>query len=379
MSKARTVIKLEVSHTSQTSIRSISEFADQGYLNAADYPQLERVAERFSVAITPQMLDLIEPGNPADPLAKQFVPDVLELQDHADELQDPIGDESHSPVTGIVHRYPDRLLLTPVRVCPVYCRFCFRREHVGSNADAMLSPDELQAALNYIREHDEVWEVILSGGDPLLMSPRRLQEIVTALEDIKHVKVIRIHTRVPVVDPTRISGQLINALKCSKAVYVVLHSNHPNELSENAQQACALLVDNGIPMLSQTVLLKGINDNPATLETLMRTLVENRIKPYYLHHADRARGTSHFRTTIKEGQELMRELRGRVSGLCQPEYVLDIPGGYGKAPIGPDWLKANDDKGYTVTDYSSRQHQYMDQHVDKHADQHMDEGATSVD
>ncbi|MCP4002202.1 MAG: lysine-2,3-aminomutase-like protein [Gammaproteobacteria bacterium] len=360
----RAIVNLKTSHTSQTSVHSINAFADQGYLNTEDCPQLEQVAERFSVAITPQMLDLIDPANPNDPIAKQFVPNVLELQNHNDELRDPIGDTQHSPVTGIVHRYPDRLLLTPVRVCPVYCRFCFRREHVGNNADAMLSSDELQAALNYIREHDEVWEVILSGGDPLLMSPRRLQEIVTALENIRHVKVIRIHTRVPVVDPTRISRQLIKVLKCSKAVYVVLHSNHPNELSANAQKACAMLVENGIPMLSQTVLLKGINDNPVTLEALMRTLVENRIKPYYLHHADRARGTSHFRTTIKEGQELLRELHGKVSGLCQPEYVLDIPGGAGKVPIGPNWLTANNDNGYTATDYNGCQHDYKDQYTD---------------
>jgi lysine 2,3-aminomutase len=224
----------------------------------------------------------------------------------------------------------------------------------------MLSPDELQTALNYIREHTEVWEVILSGGDPLLMSPRRLQEIITALENIAHVKVIRIHTRVPVVDPTRVSAVLVDALKCSKPVYVVLHSNHPRELTADARSACARLVDNGLPMLSQTVLLKGINDNPETLEELMRTLVENRIKPYYLHHADRARGTGHFRTTIKEGQELVRELRGRISGLCQPDYVLDIPGGAGKAPIGPQWIVACDDHVYTVTDYCGDTHSYMD-------------------
>jgi lysine 2,3-aminomutase len=207
-----------------------------------------------------------------------------------------------------------------------------------------------------------VWEVILSGGDPLLMSARRLQEIIGALEQIDHVKTIRIHTRVPVVDPARISAKLVSALKCSKPVYVVLHSNHPNELSANAKQACALLVDNGIPMLSQTVLLKGINDDPVTLEALMRTLVENRVKPYYLHHADRARGTGHFRTSIKEGQELMRELRGRVSGLCQPEYVLDIPGGAGKTPIGPQWIESSDGtaNGYDITDYHGNQHQYMD-------------------
>jgi lysine 2,3-aminomutase len=323
---------------------------------------LDEVASRFAVAITPAMQELIDPQNPADPIANQFMPDIRELNEYADELTDPIGDQQHSPVKGIVHRYPDRLLLTPVKVCSVYCRFCFRREQVGNNAAATLATEELEAALNYIRDHEEVWEVILSGGDPLILSPRRLREIVSALDQISHVKVIRIHTRVPVVEPDRITSGLIEALKSSKALYVVLHSNHPRELTNTAKNACAMLIDKGIPMLSQTVLLRGINDDAATLEQLMRTFVENRIKPYYLHHADRARGTRHFRTSINEGQELMRELRGRVSGLCQPEYVLDIPGGAGKTPIGPQWIETSDGtaNGYDITDYHGNQHQYMD-------------------
>jgi lysine 2,3-aminomutase len=321
---------------------------------------LDEVASRFAVAITPAMQELIDPHNPADPIANQFMPDIRELNEYADELTDPIGDQQHSPVKGIVHRYPDRLLLTPVKVCSVYCRFCFRREQVGNNAAATLTTEELEAALNYIRDHEEVWEVIQSGGDPLILSPRRLEEIVTALDQISHVKVIRIHTRVPVVEPDRISSGLIEALGSSKALYVVLHSNHPRELTNTAKTACAMLIDKGIPMLSQTVLLRGINDDAATLEQLMRTFVENRIKPYYLHHADRARGTRHFRTSIKEGQELMRELRGKVSGLCQPEYVLDIPGGAGKSPIGPQWIESSGDGAYKVTDYRSGIHEYTD-------------------
>jgi lysine 2,3-aminomutase len=321
---------------------------------------LEQVARRFTVAITPPMQDLIEPANPDDPIARQFLPDIRELQVQDNESTDPIGDDTHSPVPGIVHRYPDRLLLTPIRVCPVYCRFCFRRETVGPQENALLDPHLLTAALDYIRAHEEVWEVILSGGDPLLLSPRRLAKIIAELNAIEHVKVIRIHTRVPVVDPQRITTELTKALKQDKAVFVVLHSNHPRELTTAAKAACARLIDNGIPMLSQSVLLKGINDDPKTLERLMRTLVENRIKPYYLHHADRAQGTSHFRTTLAEGQQILRELRGRVSGLCQPEYVLDIPNGHGKVPVGPQWLEVTEPDSYVVTDYQRGTHVYQD-------------------
>ncbi len=349
--------------TVRNTVRDIAELAAHGYTNAAATDALEQVASRFAVAITPAMLDLIDPLDPDDPIARQFVPSELELEAAATDISDPIGDAAHSPLPGIVHRYPDRLLLTPIRVCPVYCRFCFRRETVGHADNGALTTDELQAALDYIRAHTEIWEVILSGGDPLLLSPRRLQQILAELDAISHVRVIRIHTRVPVVAPERINKQLVATLRRNTAVYVVLHSNHARELTAAARAACSLLVDSGIPMLSQTVLLNGINNDAATLENLFRTLVENRIKPYYLHHADRAPGTAHFRTSIATGQALMRELRGRVSGLCQPEYVLDIPGGAGKVPVGPAWIAANRAEQYTVQDYQGRQHVYADDDV----------------
>ena len=324
----------------------------------SDDPAL--VASRFAVAITEPMQDLIDPADPNDPIAKQFEPDVRELADNPGELHDPIGDEAHSPVPGIVHRYPDRLLLTAIRVCPVYCRFCFRHETVGQQDNGLLSAAELETALDYIRKHKEAWEVILSGGDPLLLSLRRLQKIVAELNGIDHVKVIRIHTRIPVVDPERITDDLVSTLKQNKALFVVLHTNHPRELTDAARHACARLIDNGIPMLSQSVLLKGVNDDAAVLEELLRKLVENRIKPYYLHHADRARGTSHFRTSIKEGQALMRQLRGSISGLCQPEYVLDIPGGHGKVPVGPQWISKCNSAIYSINDYQGCPHDYSD-------------------
>ena len=241
-----------------------------------------------------------------------------------------------SPVKGIVHRYPDRVLLKALHACPVYCRFCFRREMVGPGGDA-LNAEELAAALDYIRDHDAVWEVILTGGDPLMLSPRRLGEIVSALDAMPHVGVIRFHTRVPVADPERVNDELLAALKVSdSAVWVAVHCNHPDELTVEVKAALGRLADAGIPLVSQSVLLRGVNDDAAVLEALFRGLVRARVKPYYLHHGDLAPGTGHFRTGLDEGRELVKRLRGRVSGLCQPAYVLDIPGGHGKAPIGPD-------------------------------------------
>ena len=346
--------------SASTAINDIESLTSHNLVNSSYHEKLTRVSERFAVAITPPMLDLIEPNNPFDPIALQFVPDIRELESGTTDLHDPIGDQKHSPVKGIVHRYPDRLLLTPIQVCPVYCRFCFRRETVSQPDHALLSKAELQSALNYIREHQDVWEVILSGGDPFLLSPRRLREIVAVLDEIEHVRVIRVHTRVPVVDPQRISASLVDALASNKAVYVVLHSNHPRELTPSALAACKKIIDAGIPMLSQTVLLKDVNDNAAILEELFRDLVANRIKPYYLHHGDRATGTEHFRTRVSHGQDIVRQLRGKVSGLCQPTYVLDIPGGAGKVPLEPAWAETMDKQHYKITDRFGVQHNYID-------------------
>jgi lysine 2,3-aminomutase len=317
--------------------------------------ELEKVAARYAVAITPAMADLIDPADPHDPIARQFMPDVRELETSAEERGDPVGDNAHSPVEGIVHRYPDRVLLKLVNACAVYCRFCFRRDMIGPGRGG-LSPAGLTKALNYIGGNSEIWEVILSGGDPLILSARRLKHIVARLAAFGHVKVIRVHTRVPTVAPERISTALVRALRAeNKATFVVVHVNHPRELTANARAACARLIDAGIPMLSQSVLLRGVNDDVATLGALMRTLVECRIKPYYLHHADLAPGTAHLRTGIGEGQALMRAMRGRYSGLCQPAYVLDIPGGHGKSPIGPCYLH---DEGSVVEDFNGRRHRY---------------------
>lgn len=340
----------------QATLRQAKALAQAGLLSPDAVPAAEQVARRYAVAVTPHLADLMAARPSDDPLRRQFIPAGEELVVAREELGDPIGDDSHAPVKGIVHRYRDRVLLKPLHACAVYCRFCFRREDVGPGGDA-LNDAELAAALDYIRGHDEIWEVILSGGDPLLLSPRRLKTIVSALRQIAHVGVIRIHTRIPVADPARITSAMVSALKCDKAVYVVLHCNHADELTVETRAACAHLIGAGIPMLAQSVLLKGVNDDSATMERLLRALVAARIKPYYLHHGDLARGTGHFRTTIERGQEILRDLRGRVSGLCQPSYVLDIPGGHGKVPIGPNYLRQDGD-GWTVTDPNGEDHAY---------------------
>ena len=335
-----------------STLRTLPALAEAGLVEAERLPALERVAAQYAVAITPAMAELMsEPG-----VARQFLPDVAELTVLPGEDADPIGDNTHMPVDGVVHRYPDRVLLKVTHTCAVYCRFCFRREMVGPTAEVpALSGQALTAAIGYIAEHPDIWEVILTGGDPLVLSPRRLADIMGRLAAIDHVKVLRIHTRVPAVDPAAVTGALVAALRVpGKAVYVALHANHASELTPAARAACGKLVDAGIPLVGQTVLLKGVNDDPAVLEALLRAMVEARIKPYYLHHGDLARGTSHLRTTLAEGQAILRELRGRLSGLAQPTYVLDIPGGHGKVPVGPDYLASEG----AVEDPSGALHPY---------------------
>ncbi len=321
-------------------LTSVDDLADAGLISEPRAEAIKDVGARYAVAITPAMAELIDPSDPDDPIARQFVPDARELDVHPHEDADPIGDGLKSPVPGIVHRYPDRVLLKIVGVCPVYCRFCFRREMVGPGKGAALNEAELNVALAYVRAHPEIWEVIVTGGDPLVLSPRRIAEVTAALDAIAHVKILRWHTRVPAVSPERVTTSLIEALSSStKTVYVALHANHPRELTDAAQAACRRLIDAGIAMVSQSVLLRGVNDDVATLEALMRRFVEMRVKPYYLHHGDLAPGTAHLRTTIAEGQALMRALRARLSGLALPTYVLDIPGAHGKVPVGPDYLR----------------------------------------
>jgi lysine 2,3-aminomutase len=345
-----------MSVSSRKTLRSVRDLTEARLLPQAVSESIQAVAARYAIAITPEMVELCATTGADGAIGRQFVPTRAELDHLPEERADPIGDEVFAPIKGIVHRYPDRALLKPSYVCPVYCRFCFRRESVGPGADH-LTEAELAAALDYVRSRPEIWEVVITGGDPLVLSPRRLATLVRALDAIPHLGVIRFHTRVPLVDPGRVTPELLAALDAEKAVFVVLHSNHPDELTPTGEAACRAIVKSGIPMLSQTVLLKGINDDAEVLARLLRGLVALRIKPYYLHHGDLAPGTAGFRTTIETGQEILRRLRGRISGLCQPSYVLDLPGGHGKMPIGPVYAR-NAGAGWEVEDYQGVRHAY---------------------
>jgi lysine 2,3-aminomutase len=320
---------------------------------------IEDVARRYAVAVSPTLLALVDPADPNDPIARQFLPSLEELNTFPQELADPIGDAAHSPVAGIVHRHADRVLFKVVSACPVYCRFCFRRETIGPGKENRLSQEDFEAALAYIAGHSEISEVILTGGDPFILSPRRVAEITSRLAAIAHVKVIRWHTRVPVTDPDRVTDALVAALHAPGATtWIAIHANHAREFSPDARIAISRLVEGGIPLVSQSVLLKGVNDNTETLAELMRTFVENRIKPYYLHHPDLAPGTSHFRIGIEEGLALVSELRARLSGLAMPAYMLDIPGGFGKVPLE----SANVEKtatGHRIRDARGQWHDYI--------------------
>jgi lysine 2,3-aminomutase len=339
-------------------IRTAHELVEAGLLHAARLGDAEAVARKYAIAVTPAVAGLIDRNDPNDPIARQFVPDLAELSVTTEERADPIGDLTHSPVEGIVHRYPDRVLLKAVHVCPVYCRFCFRREMVGPEGLGTLSPEAMDKAIAYIATHPEIWEVILTGGDPLVLSARRLREMMARLADIPHVRIVRFHTRVPVVEPERVDDKLVAALKASgKTTYLAVHANHPRELTETARSAIGRLVDAGVVLLSQSVLLRGINDDVEVLAALMRGFVEARVRPYYLHHPDLAPGTAHFRVSLAEGQALVKALRGRVSGLCQPTYVLDIPGGHGKAPIAAANVR-DEDGVCIVTDWRGGEHVY---------------------
>jgi lysine 2,3-aminomutase len=318
-------------------MKTIAALEAAGLTAAQDRAALEEVAARYAVAMTPEMAALI--GSADDGISTQFVPNVRERIVLPEELADPIGDGAHEAVPGVVHRYPDRVLLKAIHACPVYCRFCFRREMVGPGGEA-LTGAALTRAIDYIAGDARIWEVILTGGDPFMLSTRRTSEIVTRLSGIAHVRVLRWHTRVPLVDPGRVTEDFVRALSdTDRAVFVGLHANHPREFTDAGRAALARLRRTGVSLVSQTVLLKGVNDDLDTLEVLMRAFVENGVKPYYLHHPDLAPGTSHFRLSIADGQALMRGLHKRVSGLAVPAYVLDIPGGVSKAPLGPSYVE----------------------------------------
>lgn len=340
----------------ERAINGVAEMVAEGLVPAAAADALRPVEAAFRIRMTAAMRDAV--AAPEDAVARQFVPSVAELTIRDEELGDPIGDDTHSPVAGLTHRYPDRVILHVTKTCEVYCRFCFRREAVGE--EGTLPEKDLVAALDYISVNPAIREVILTGGDPLVLSARRIKGLVERLSAIAHVDVVRVHTRIPVVAPEKVTEELVSALQGRVPVWIVVHTNHAQEIGEAAEAALARLVRAGIPLLSQSVLLRGINDSVAALEALFRRLVGCRVKPYYLHHCDLAKGTGHFRTTIAEGQALMAGLRGRVSGTLLPSYVLDIPGGFGKVPLVRDHAEPLGDGLWRITDWRGGVHLYRD-------------------
>ncbi|MBV8915743.1 MAG: lysine-2,3-aminomutase-like protein [Acetobacteraceae bacterium] len=317
-------------------IRDAAGLAAAGLIPEHAHTAIEAVGAQYAVAITPTMQALIE--TPDDPIGQQFVPDPAELVRLPHEAADPIGDDAHSPLAGLVHRYPDRVLLKPLLACPVYCRFCFRREHVGPGGGT-LTADQLDAAYDYIAARPAIREVILTGGDPLMLSPRRLRDMLARLGAIAHVELLRLHSRVPVADPGRVTAELAAALRHDTPVWLLVHANHAREFTPDARSALRRLGAEGVGLLGQSVLLRGVNDSPYALEALFRAMLRARVKPYYLHQLDPAPGTARFDVPIAEGQRIVATLRGRVTGLAWPTYVLDIPGGHGKVPIGPEYLE----------------------------------------
>ena len=326
-----------------------------GYVQPEQRAAIDSVNRRYAVAISPTMQALI--GQRDDPIGIQFIPDAAELLTAPNETTDPIGDDALSPIKGVVHRYPDRALLKPLLICPVYCRFCFRREHVGPDG-GLLSEAELQAAYAWFAARPAIREVILTGGDPLMLSARRLASIVNALSEIPHIDILRVHTRVPTTDPARITDALADALETQKSIWIVLHVNHPRELTSEAIAAIRRIQARALPVLGQSVLLRGVNDDAATLEALFRAMLAARVKPYYLHQLDPAPGTARFHVPIDQGRRLLAQLRGRVTGLAWPTYVLDIPGGYGKIPVGPGYVDMCGDAGAMVEDINGVKRRY---------------------
>ena len=296
---------------------------------------IEEVIQVYPMRINAYFLDLVK--RKGDSLARQVVPDSQELLDTVGFV-DPLAEEQNSPVPNLIHRYPDRVLFLVSSVCGVYCRFCTRKRRLG-HTDAIKNKD-IEKGLLYIREHREVRDVLLSGGDPLLLSDARLEWILSRVREISHVEIIRIGTRVPSVLPQRITPDLVRLLKKFHPLYINVHFNHPDELTPESQNACALLADGGIPLGNQTVLLKGINDDPEIMSDLMKNLTKIRVRPYYLHQADLVKGTDHFRTTIASGLRIMESLRERISGSAVPAYVVDLPGGGGKVPLLPESVAA---------------------------------------
>ena len=298
---------------------------------------IEGTGEKLTMSIPPYFASLMDPKNPQCPIRLQCIPLKYEMEVAPEEMSDPCGEDASSPVHGLVHRYPDRVLFLVNEMCAMYCRYCTRSRMVG-DGDKTLSMKTYEAAFDYIRSHKEVRDVLISGGDPLTLSDKILEHIISTLKSIPHIEFIRIGTRIPVTLPQRITTELVTMLKKYSPIWMSIHFNHPKEITKRVKYACDLLADSGVPMGSQTVLLRGINDNITTMKKLMHELLKVRVRPYYIYQCDPIKGSKHFRTPIQTGIDIMKKLRGHTTGYAVPTFVVDAPGGGGKIPIGPNYI-----------------------------------------
>ena len=336
------------------SLTSLEQLAER--FGAEHFPEIEKLkqaAENFEFRIAPAMVDLIQAPN--DPIWRQYVPTVQELEVH-DGMVDSLAEDEHSPVPNITHRYPDRALFLVSPVCATYCRFCTRRRKVGDPEKIPMS--QLESAFQYLEQHTEIRDVIMSGGDPLLLSDRRIEELCKRLRAIKHLEVIRIGSRIPCHLPERVTPELCAILKKYHPLYINTHFNHPDELTPAAVKALGMLADAGIPLGCQTVLLKGVNDDTAVMKKLMQKLLAARVRPYYIYMCDQVAGAEHFRTTVEKGLEIIKALRGWTSGLAVPHFVIDAPGGGGKIPLLPEYVESINDDEVVLRNYAGQRFTY---------------------
>ena len=319
--------------------------------------ELNDIIKKYPMRINPYFLSLIKSKD--DPIWKQCIPDRNELINSDVMSEDPLCEERDSPVSGLTHRYPDRVLLLVSNQCATYCRFCTRKRKVG-DPFKRITKDQIMKGIEYIKEHKEIRDVLLSGGDPLLLSDSYIEWILKEVRAIPHVEIIRIGTRVPCTLPQRITPELCKILKKYHPLYINTHFNHPSEITEESKAACEMLSDAGIPLGNQSVLLKGINDDPAVMKELMHKLLMIRVKPYYIYQADLVKGTEHFRTKIKAGLDVIKALRGHTSGLAVPQYIIDAPGGGGKIPLLPEYVVSYSDSKIVLRNYADKEYTYTE-------------------
>jgi len=342
-----------------TSLEQMKEIIE---LTPEEIEGIKNSKGRLALAVTPYFASLMDPINPNCPIRRQAIPRIEEIRLSKNEMVDPLGEDKHSPVPGLVHRYPDRVLLLVTDQCAVYCRYCTRRRLVGSH-ERSITQGNFEEVLKYLKSHRKVRDVLLSGGDPLLLENERLEEILGRLRALPHIELLRIGTRVPVTLPQRITGGLVRMLKKYHPLMISIHFTHPKEITEAVRRACNELADGGIPLGSQTVLLKGINDKPYIMKKLVQELLKIRVRPYYIYQCDLAMGTEHFRTSVATGIQIIEKLRGHTTGYAVPTYVVDAPGGGGKIPLQPDYLVTRGKGKIVLRNYEGKVFEYPEPNI----------------